>query len=66
MIDVWRAWSGDLAVETVKRLEPYNVYWIEEPVRHDDESMYMRIVQANTDVLVAGGEAEGTLYGCAG
>ena len=63
MIDIWRAWPGKLAVETVKRLEPYNVYWIEEPVRHDDEPMYMRMVQANTDALVTGGEAEGTLYG---
>ena len=63
MIDVWRAWSGPLAVDMVKKLEPYGLYWIEEPVRHDDEPMYMRMVQANTKALVTGGEAEGTLFG---
>ena len=63
MIDVSRAWSGEVAVETVRQLEPYKLYWIEEPVRHDDEPFYMRMVQEATGAIVAGAEGEGTLYG---
>ena len=63
MIDVLRAWSGAVAVETVRELEPYKLYWIEEPVRHDDEPFYMRMVQEATSAIVAGAEGEGTLYG---
>jgi L-alanine-DL-glutamate epimerase-like enolase superfamily enzyme len=63
MIDVSRAWDGKTAVETVRRLEPYKLYWIEEPVRQDDEPFYMRMVQEATSAIVAGAEGEGTLYG---
>ena len=63
MIDVSRAWDGKVAVETVRRLEPYKLYWIEEPVRHDDEPFYMRMVAEATSAIVAGAEGEGTLYG---
>ena len=63
MIDVHRAWDGQMAVDTVRQLEPYNLYWIEEPVRHDDESVYMRMVAEATRTMVAGGESEGSLYG---
>ena len=63
MIDVSRAWSGKVAVETARRLEPYKLYWLEEPVRFDDEPLYMRMVQDATSAIVAGAEGEGTLYG---
>ena len=63
MIDVFRAWDGKVAIETVRRLEPYQLYWIEEPVRHDDELFYMRMVAEATSAIVAGAEGEGTLYG---
>ncbi len=63
MIDVSRAWSGKVAVAAVRELEPYNLYWIEEPVRLDDEPLYMRMVQEATSAIVAGAEGEGTLYG---
>ena len=63
MIDVFRAWDGKVAIETVRRLEPYKLYWIEEPVRHDDELFYMRMVAEATSAIVAGAEGEGTLYG---
>lgn len=63
MIDVHQVWDGNVAVETAHRLEPYNLYWIEEPVRQDDLPHYMRMVQEATSALVAGGESEGTLYG---
>jgi D-galactarolactone cycloisomerase len=63
MIDVHRMWHGRLAAEMARRLQPYNLFWIEEPVRHDDEPSYLRMVREATSALVAGGEGEGTLYG---
>ena len=63
MIDLHAAWEGRLAVEVARQLEPYDLYWIEEPVRRDDEPHYLRMVQGATRALVVGGEGEGTLYG---
>ncbi len=63
MVDLHRAWEGKTAVEIARQLEPYNLYWIEEPVRSDDEATYLRMVQDATSAIVAGGESEGTLYG---
>ena len=63
MIDVHHAWDGDEAVATARQLEDYQLYWIEEPVRQDDELYYMRKVQEVTSALVVGGEGEGTLHG---
>ena len=39
MVDLHRAWDGKTAVEIARQLEPYNLYWIEEPVRGDDEAV---------------------------
>ena len=63
MVDAHRTWHGSRAVEMVRRFEPYNLFWIEEPVRQDDEPAYLRMVREATSALVAGGESEGTLYG---
>ena len=63
MIDLHRAWDGKLAAEMARQLEPYHLYWIEEPVRGDDETAYMRMVREASSALLAGGESEGTLYG---
>lgn len=63
MVDLHRGWDGKTAVEIARRLEPYNLYWIEEPVRGDDEMVYLRMVQEATSAIVAGGESVGTLYG---
>ena len=63
MIDVWRMWDGPRAAEMARRFAPYNLFWIEEPVRRDDELAYLRMVAKSTDALIAGGEGEGALYG---
>jgi L-alanine-DL-glutamate epimerase-like enolase superfamily enzyme len=63
MIDAHRMWHGKLAAEMAVKFEPYNLFWIEEPVRIDDEAAFYRMVREATSALVAGGEAEGTLYG---
>ncbi len=63
MIDIHRMWHGRLAAQMAKRFEPYNLYWIEEPVRQDDEVGHLRLVREASSALIAGGEGEGTLYG---
>ena len=63
MLDVWSMWNGEVAAEMARQFEPYDLYWIEEPVRRDDELSYLRMVREATDALLAGGEGEGTLYG---
>jgi L-alanine-DL-glutamate epimerase-like enolase superfamily enzyme len=63
MIDVHRMWDGHLAAEMARKFAPYGLFWIEEPVRLDDEVGFLRMVREATDALVAGGESEGTLGG---
>ena len=63
MIDAHRMWTGEVAAEMARSFAPYDLYWIEEPVRADDETAYYRMVRAATTALVAGGEGEATIYG---
>ena len=63
MIDIHRMWDGHMAAEMARKFAPYDLFWIEEPVRMDDEAGYLAMVREATDALVAGGESEGTLYG---
>ena len=63
MIDTHRAWNGTVAAEMARKFEPYNLYWIEEPVRGDDEPSYLRMVREATSSMIAGGESDGTLGG---
>ena len=64
MIDVHKIWDPWTAVETARRLEDHNVYWLEEPVLWDDEVGGMAFLAANTRISVAAGESECTLYAC--
>ena len=63
MIDVFSTWDGPTAVRMARAFAPYDLYWIEEPVRKDDEIGYLRMVREASDALLAAGESEGTLYG---
>lgn len=63
MIDIHRMWHGRIAAEMAKRFAPYDLYWLEEPVRLDDETGFLRMVREATESLLAGGESESTLYG---
>ncbi len=58
MLDATNAWR-DLpsALEFVRRYEPYDPYWIEEPFSVDDIDNHARLVE-NTAVTVATGEIE--------
>ena len=63
MLDAHRMWHGSTAVEMVRKFEPYHLYWIEEPVRGDDEPRFYSMVREATTSMIAGGEGDGTLGG---
>ncbi len=62
MVDVNCAWSPAMAIEMGRALEPYRLYWIEEPVATDDIDGSARVAAALA-TPVAGYETEIGLYG---
>jgi L-alanine-DL-glutamate epimerase-like enolase superfamily enzyme len=62
MVDVNCAWSPAMAIEMGRALEPYKIYWIEEPVATDDIDGSARVAAALA-TPVAGYETEIGLYG---
>ena len=63
MIDAHRMWDGPTAVRMAESFEQDKLYWIEEPVRGDDEPYFYSMVRDATSALIAGGESDGTLGG---
>lgn len=58
MLDANNAWSDlPTALEYMKRYEPYDPYWIEEPFGPDDIENHARLAE-RTRVIVATGEIE--------
>jgi D-arabinonate dehydratase len=62
MVDVNCAWSPAVAIEMGRALEPYKLYWIEEPVATDDIDGSARVADALA-TPIAGYETEIGLYG---
>lgn len=56
MVDINGTWDADTAIQMLKEWEPYDVYWIEEPVAPEDVEGYARVRQFAGSTLVAGGE----------
>jgi L-alanine-DL-glutamate epimerase-like enolase superfamily enzyme len=61
MVDVNMAWTADKAILMGRRLQEYDIYWLEEPVIADDFAGYFRIADA-LDTRVVGGETHFTRY----
>lgn len=58
MLDANNAWSDlPTALSYVRRFEPYEPYWIEEPFSPDDIDNHARLAQ-NSSIAVATGEIE--------
>jgi len=55
MVDVNQGWTADEAIEGGRRLDPYRLTWLEEPVVADDFDGYHRVADA-LDTPVVGGE----------
>ena len=62
MVDVNCAWSPSMAIEMGRAMEPYDLYWIEEPVATDDIDGSARVADALA-TPIAGYETEMGLYG---
>ena len=62
MVDVNCAWSPAMAIEMGRAFEPYNLYWIEEPVATDDIDGSAQFAAALA-TPIAGYETEIGLYG---
>ena len=62
MVDVNCAWSPAMAIRMGRALEPYDLYWIEEPVATDDIDGSARVADALA-TPIAGYETEVGLYG---
>ncbi len=55
MVDVNQGWTADEAIEVGRRIDPYRLTWLEEPVIADDFEGYHRVAAA-IDTPVVGGE----------
>jgi len=54
MCDINQLWSVSHAIEVGRRIEPYHLYWLEDPTAHDDYSGLARITDALTAPIAAG------------
>ncbi|MCL4385794.1 MAG: mandelate racemase/muconate lactonizing enzyme family protein [Cyanobacteria bacterium] len=55
-------WDFSTALKVAKELEDCKLFWLEEPLPPDDIDGYIRLTNA-TDVPIAAGENEYTMYG---
>jgi D-galactarolactone cycloisomerase len=62
MVDANHAYNAPEAIQLAHEIEPYGIYWFEEPVPPEDIEGYLE-VKANTSIRIAGGECEYTRYG---
>jgi D-galactarolactone cycloisomerase len=62
MIDINCTWSPALAIQMGQALEPYRLYWIEEPVATDDIRGSAEVARA-LGTAIAGYETEVGLFG---
>src|SRR6266508_4457078 len=54
MCDVNQLWSVHRAIEVGRRVEPYQLHWLEDPTTHDDYAGLARIADALATPIAAG------------
>ncbi len=64
MVDPNRAWDLPTAIDAAQRLEALNPFWLEEPVRWEDDRRGLKLLAQKTRIPLSGGESETTSYGC--
>jgi L-alanine-DL-glutamate epimerase-like enolase superfamily enzyme len=62
MADAYMGWNGDYAAAMIRRLEPYDLRWVEEPLMPDDVTGYARL-RRRLRTPIACGEHEFTRWG---
>lgn len=62
MLDIGMVWKDfKEAVQTCKKFEEQNVFWVEEPFSPDDLHAY-RMLREQVNLRISGGEEVGTIY----
>ena len=61
MIDINMGWTADVAILMGRKFQPYDIYWLEEPVVADDFAGYRRVAEA-LDTRIVGGETHFTRH----
>ena len=56
MVDVNGSWDVDTAIQQLKKWEPYDIYWLEEPVPPADIPGYARVRARAGATNIVGGE----------
>jgi len=54
MCDINQLWSVNHAIEVGRRIEPYHLFWLEDPTAHDDFAGLARIADNLTMPIAAG------------
>jgi L-alanine-DL-glutamate epimerase-like enolase superfamily enzyme len=54
MCDINQLWSVNQAIEVGRRIEPYHLFWLEDPTAHDDFAGLARIADALRAPIAAG------------
>ncbi len=54
MCDINQLWSVNQAIEVGRRIEPYHLFWLEDPTAHDDYAGLARIADNLTTPIAAG------------
>ncbi len=62
LVDANNAYSAYEAIDMARKMEPYDVFWFEEPVAPDDYRGHAQVAQS-TIIPIATGENEYTRYG---
>jgi D-galactarolactone cycloisomerase len=63
MLDTNCPWAPDEAVRMARALEPYRLFWLEEPVWPPEDYAALARVARATEIPIALGENESTLFG---
>jgi len=62
MIDAGLAWDAKTAIQRCELFEPYNIFWLEEPLHPDDLKGYSTLC-SSVPLKIAAGEEECTIAG---
>jgi L-alanine-DL-glutamate epimerase-like enolase superfamily enzyme len=62
MIDCWKSWDVPYTIEMARRIEEYDIGWIEDPILPDKIERY-REIRRNIRIPIAAGEHEYTRWG---
>jgi len=63
MLDANQGWNLPTAIRAARLFEPYNIFWLEDPMPWYDERHTLRRLKAATSIPIAAGETEFTPFG---